>query len=340
VPAFLAHNSLKLLEKCNLPVPVCEFRHPQLVKYAKCGVAIIACPHFVLRPCMINVTTPLVVADDVATDHLRIPHWQVTAGECWAVIGRNGAGKHHLNNLLTRVTLPKTGNLAISCDHIGLLSFEQQQLLYERELKDDDSEFMEGADTGTTVADLLELEGKQVPSELHFLGLEPLLERGYRLLSSGEARKVLLARQWLRHPQLLILDEPFDSLDRDMRAALAEFFATIAKQGKTTLLFLLNTLDDVFAWHSHIAVLDQGELLATGPASEMRQDAAVQALLTFDATKLPQWPEPLPRQESPDPMIVLRNGNVRYDEQTIFTGIELTVRHGAHTLLTGPNGSG
>lgn len=288
-----------------------------------------------------NAAAPLLIgADDIATDALHIPRWQVNAGECWAVIGRNGAGKHHLNNLLTSIDLPKTGKLAITCDRIGLLSFEQQQRLYEREIRDDDSEFMEGADAGTTVAELLGLDNGSVPAELHFLGLGPLLGRGYRQLSSGEARKVLLAQQWLSKPQLLILDEPFDSLDRNMRSALADFFANTVKRGDMTLLFLLNTLDDIFPWHSHIAVLDQGQMLATGPAAEMREDVSVQALLSFDAAALPPWPEALPRQESPDPMIVLRNGTVRYDEQVIFSGIDLTVRHGAHTLLTGPNGSG
>lgn len=287
-----------------------------------------------------TLSTPLLTASGLITSTLHIPHWQIQPGECWAVIGRNGAGKHHLNNLLTGKTVPQTGQFHLGCSRVGLLSFEQQQNFFEKELKDDDSEFMEGMDIGTTVAELLGVVDGALPSELGFLGLEPLLARGYRQLSSGEARKTLLAHQWLQQPELLVLDEPFDSLDTGMRANLSAFFAGVLQRGDMALLFLLNTLDDIFPWHTHIAVLDKGELLAAGTAGEMLQEPSVRALLAFDPASLPAWPEPLLRQESPDPLIVLRNGTVRYDDTVIFTGIDLTVRNGSHTLLTGRNGSG
>ncbi|MES2603921.1 MAG: ATP-binding cassette domain-containing protein [Pseudomonadota bacterium] len=279
------------------------------------------------------------LASAINTESISIPHWQLQPTECWAIIGRNGAGKHHLTNVLTGKTPPKTGSLTHGFRQIGLLSFEQQQRFFEKELKDDDSEFMEGADIGTTVAELLQVD-KALPESLGFLGLEPLLQRGYRQLSSGEARKTLLAQQWLQQPDLLILDEPFDSLDRDMRTSLSAFFADVLTQHNMTLLFLLNTLDDVFPWHTHLAVLDNGELLVAGRIEDMRSDPAVQALLNFDSSTLPAWPEALPRPPVEDPLIILHNGHVQYDETNIFSGIELTVRHGSHTLLTGPNGSG
>lgn len=287
-----------------------------------------------------TLPAPLLTASGVITSMLNIAHWQIQPGECWAVIGRNGAGKHHLNDLLTGKTAPQSGEFVLNCQHVGLLSFEQQQRFFEKELKDDDSEFMDGADIGTTVARLLGAIEEKLPAELSFLGLEPLLARGYRQLSSGEARKTLLAHQWLQQPQLLILDEPFDSLDTDMRANLSDFFADVLHRGDMALLFLLNTLDDIFPWHTHIAVLDKGELLAAGPAAEMLQEPSVRALLAFDRASLPAWPERLIQQSRPDPLIVLRNGTVRYGDITIFTGIDLTVRNGSHTLLTGHNGSG
>lgn len=278
--------------------------------------------------------------DEVKAASLSLAQWRVQAGECWAVLGRNGSGKQQLTRLLTGELPPASGHLRRPDCRVGVLSFERQQQLFERELRDDDSEFMEGADAGTTVAELLELGSNPLPAELGFLGLERLLQRGYRQLSSGEARKTLLAQQWLRGPELLILDEPFDSLDVASRAELARFFAEVVAAGRSTLLFLLNTEEDLFPWHSHLAVLERGQLVAQGPTPEVRATPALQALLRFDATALPPWPEPLPRASLPDPLIVLRNGTVAYDSTVIFSGIELTVLHGSHTLLTGPNGSG
>lgn len=270
---------------------------------------------------------------------LRIGDFRIRQGECWAVIGRNGAGKQHLSQLLEGKLDAEPDCLQHRFARIRILSFEAQQALYEKELHDDDSEFMEGQDSGTTVRELLRLQGP-LPPQLEFLRLEPLLDRGYRLLSSGEARKTLLAQALLAEPDLLVLDEPFDSLDQDAMAHLDEFFAELLKVGGPTLLFLLNTLDEVHDWHSHLAVMDKGELIAAGPTADLREDSALQALLSFDAGSLPDWPEALPARAAPDVLVDLRQGQVRYGERVIFSGLDFTIRRGQHTLLTGPNGCG
>jgi molybdate transport system ATP-binding protein len=279
------------------------------------------------------------LASEVVTANLAINHWQLNSGECWAVIGRNGAGKQYLAQLLTGRIPLQQGTLTHGFRNIGLLSFEMQQQFFEQEIRNDDSEFMEGVDIGTTVQDLLGLQ-QTLPEALRFLDLEPLLQRGYRQLSSGEARKTLLAWQWLQQPDLLILDEPFDSLDSSARKNLAAFFAQAVAAQTTTLLFLLNTLEDIFPWHTHLAVLDQGQLLVAGPAANILEDASVRALLEFNPALLPPWPEPLLQQQLSDPLLVLRNGKVQYAETPVFQGINLEVRRGSHTLITGRNGSG
>lgn len=270
---------------------------------------------------------------------LHIAEFRLQRGECWAIIGRNGAGKHHLGRLLAGSLDVNPACLQHRFDKVRVLSFEAQQALYEKELHDDDSEFMEGQDSGTTVRELLGLQGA-LPATLAFLRLEPLLDRGYRLLSSGEARKTLLAQALLAEPDLLVLDEPFDSLDREAMAHLDEFFAGLLRQDGPALVFLLNTLDEVHAWHTHLAVMDKGELIAAGPAAAMREDAALQALLRFDAASLPDWPAALPARPVPELLVELRQGMVRYGEREIFRGLDLCIRRGQHTLLTGPNGCG
>ena len=99
-----------------------------------------------------------------------------------------------------------------------LLSAESQQAFYEAQLAADESNFNQGVDTSSTVGQLLGEPGLSHPLFAAFR-LEPLWKRGYRLLSTGEARKVLLLQAVLRAPSLLILDDPFDGLDR---AACAE----------------------------------------------------------------------------------------------------------------------
>lgn len=276
---------------------------------------------------------------NIQTDQLRIDHWELAPDQCWAVIGRNGSGKQLLGRLLTGDIDLLQGDISHDFSNIVVLSFEQQQCLYERELKIDDSDFMDRLDQGTTVRELLELTG-DIPANLAFLHLERILDRGYRLLSSGESRKTLLAQAILRQPDLLILDEPYDSLDSQSLEELQAFFSHLLEQHQVQLLFLLNNQDEISDWHSHVAVMEKGEIITQGQRQDILADSAVSSLLSFDAAILPDWPEDLPRQETPDPLIHLDKGKVQYGDTLIFDNINLNICQGDHTLLTGPNGSG
>ena len=181
---------------------------------------------------------------DIKTDQLQIDHWEMQPDQCWAVLARNGSGKQILTGVITGDTQLKTGSVNHNLSKISVLSFEAQQVLYEHELKIDDSDFMDQLDPGTTVRELLGLDG-DIPEELAFLKLEKILDRGYRLLSSGEGRKTQLAQKILAKPDFLILDEPYDSLDITSRADLQAFFVQLLNQGNTRLLFLFNKADEL-----------------------------------------------------------------------------------------------
>ncbi len=282
---------------------------------------------------------PLCKILNLKTSLLTISDWEIQPRECWAILGRNGAGKRHLANLLSGRSEYGQDCLIHGFHSIELLSFEAQQALYEEELKNDDTDFLDHPDQGTTVRELLGLT-TQLPRELRFLELDKLLDRGYRLLSSGEARKTLLAQAILRKPDLLILDEPFDSLDTSSKQQLQDFFQHLLSEGTPALLFLLTTTEEIFPWHTHVAVMEKGEMITHGSRLEILADADVQALLAFDPQLLPSWPEPLLQTPPADPLVVLRNGRVSYGETLIFENLELTINKGSHTLVTGPNGSG
>ena len=269
------------------------------------------------------------------TNNLVIEHWPIELGQCWAVLGRNGSGKKHLAQaLLNQQLLPENSQSTFS-----LISFEEQQAFYEEELKKDDTDFMDKLDPGTTVRSLLNASDAELAS-LKFLKLESILDRGYRLLSSGEGRKALLAQALLQKPDYLILDEPYDSLDKQSKAELALFFSKLAAKQESQLIFLLNDINEIDDWHSHVAILEKGELIAQGEREEVLNNQDLHALLDFDASALPPWPESLENTLAPDPIVQINKAKVSYGETLIFEDINLLIRPGEHTLLTGPNGSG
>lgn len=269
------------------------------------------------------------------TQSLNIDYWPIETGQCWAVLGRNGSGKKHLAQaLLDQQLLPENSHASFS-----LISFEEQQAFYEKELKKDDTDFMDKLDPGTTVRALLNATDDELEA-LKFLNLESILDRGYRLLSSGESRKALLAQALIQRPDYLILDEPYDSLDKQSKAELALFFARLAAKKETQLIFLFNDINEIDDWHSHVAILEKGELIVQGQREDILNNQDLHALLDFDPSVLPSWPESFNSTPAPDPIVKINKARVSYGETLIFENINLLIRPGEHTLLTGPNGSG
>lgn len=244
------------------------------------------------------------------------------------VTGPNGSGKSSLARAL-----------ALHVERSRLLSAESQQAFYEAQLAADEGNFRGGVDTSTPVRELLGQRGRQHPLFSAFR-LDALWERGYRLLSTGEARKVLLLEAVLSEPSLLILDDPFDGLDRAAVVELAEAVVHVAAQWPVLVVGTFGAHDLPFpleALREALVIAERRvsfrgtprELLASA-ASAVRQHAPA-------PVELGSWYEPL---DPGVPLVQLRAGCVRYGEQVVFDGLDFSVSAGQHTLIEGPNGSG
>lgn len=248
-------------------------------------------------------------------------------GLTW-VTGPNGAGKSSAAR-----------ELAAHVPGAELLSAETQQAFYEAELADDDSNFQEATDTGTTVGELLGDAGRRHPLFSAFR-LEPLWERGYRLLSSGESRKVLLLRAVVQAPSLLVLDDPFDGLDRaaceELRQAIVSAsqklpLVVVGSSSPGELPFAPDALREVF-------VIEGRKVVFRGDAEAfMARAATAKQPRTPPPVQLGSFREPL---DPSVPLVDLRRGQVRYGEQVVFEELDFHVAAGEHTLIVGPNGSG
>lgn len=196
---------------------------------------------------------------DLITKRLNISKWTVEAQQHWCLIGTTGSGKSQLANIFQEpekmVFQYRLFERPPFCLCVGL---EAQQAQLEAELYDDDTDFMDQIDQGHTGRELLQQTGADsaaIRQVVEQFKIEDLMEKGFRVLSSGETRKLLIARALLAKPDLLILDEPFEGLDRVSSQSLAEFLVDLKEQ--QALIMFVNQLQDVQAWHTHIGVLDR-----------------------------------------------------------------------------------
>ncbi|MCR4735896.1 MAG: ATP-binding cassette domain-containing protein [Treponema sp.] len=174
--------------------------------------------------------------------------WTFTSGQAWLVIGPNGGGKaDFLKALGGKLFIrPNSEGLysSIFKDSVEIVSLEKAAELIEEERLNDESEFIEGGlDIGRTgrifIAEALcgkikkdsplpkIAEKIEAYPAIKLCGVEKILDRGLKYMSTGEIRRTLLARALISGKKLLILSDPFAGLDIQSRKILLDFFTTI-----------------------------------------------------------------------------------------------------------------
>ena len=314
------------------------------------------------------------------TDQAIFRHfsWSVEPFQAWVITGSNGSGKSAIAQALA-------GGLAVGSvasrgasdagssglgtqlpapESVALISFERQRDVVFDERYHDDSEFVDGGvDPGTAAQDFIlgrARGGAAVPAPARLaelvrrLGIEPLLGRGLKYLSTGEIRKVLLARELLREPALLIFDEPYEGLDTTTRRVLAEELerlvtASLADQSATQVLVITDRYEHVPSATTHVLHIENAHVAFAGPRAEFEargipaelQRLGVSETATLSAAIANTLEDKLPSSEvTGNDLVLMRDVTVTYGERRVLNKLNLNVQRGAHTLVRGPNGCG
>jgi iron complex transport system ATP-binding protein len=102
------------------------------------------------------------------------------------------------------------------------------------------------------------------------LKIEHLAERPVCEMSSGEARRVLIARALIHKPGALLFDEPCNSLDLSAQASLRQTMRTLANSG-TAIILVTHELADIVPEIQRVVLMDRGRVIADGPKDEILQ---------------------------------------------------------------------
>lgn len=260
----------------------------------------------------------------------------------WCFLGGNGSGKSLLAAVLAGHIEPRGGRIVGAPTRRDLVSFEATQARYEAELRADETNFTDEVDAGSNGLQILRESGQSddvIRACAAELGLEALLERGCRLFSSGEWRRVELARAALEEPELLVLDEPLESLDADASQRMLALLERLLVRG-TRLVLLVNRPVDVPPFCTHVAVLSAGRLVEAGPREEVLRSDALAQLLSFDPGASVEELDRGQAKDLPSPLVSGRGLSVRYGDVVQFAPFDLDIEPGQHLRIVGPNGSG
>jgi molybdate transport system ATP-binding protein len=280
-------------------------------------------------------------------------NWQIDRGQHWAILGPNGAGKTTLVKALTGEVPVVQGSISYSQTlTAGYVSFEHHQRLIAREERRDASRYFSGnLDDRTTVYETLldtdddpglsAIDVEQVAARLQ---IEHLLERDIRAVSTGEMRKVQIARVLIHAPDILILDEPFDGLDRSSRGKLAPIIDNLMDDSRTVIL-VTHRQREILPNISHVLAVSDGKVLFQGRREDVLNPLQMERLYPSSFTtsfSLPTVNDDPTRAAATQSVILVSMEKVRvkYEDTTVLDGLSWTMKSGENWVILGPNGCG
>jgi len=219
-------------------------------------------PDRATSPALVEVRDLVVVRG--ARPVLTIDHLAIADRETLALVGPNGAGKSTLLLALASLVRLARGQVWFRGSPVG----SGDELAYRRHiglvLPDplllNTSVFANVAAglrfRGVSSAD----SGARVMDWLGRLGVGHLSRRPAREISSGEAQRVSLARALVLEPDLLLLDEPFASVDAATRATLLDDFERLLRETHVACVIVTHDLDEAVRLGDRMAVVVEGQL--------------------------------------------------------------------------------
>jgi molybdate transport system ATP-binding protein len=113
-----------------------------------------------------------------------------------------------------------------------------------------------------------------------------LAHRKPRTYSGGEAQRVALARALARAPKVVLLDEPFSALDRDLRLQLARLVRTLVDEEGLPVMFVTHNVGEARALGDQVVLIDAGRIVARGtPAEVLPRSAGTRSRVVDDGVE-------------------------------------------------------
>ncbi|MBY8991230.1 MAG: ATP-binding cassette domain-containing protein [Candidatus Lokiarchaeota archaeon] len=208
---------------------------------------------------------------------------KVRKGELFSLLGPNGAGKSTTIRMLTTVLKPSNGSARINeydlikeknkiKSLIGVCP--QENVVFGALTAEDNVEFvgrmhgMDPADIKKRMNNLLEkmnIAGRKKP---------------VKSFSGGMKRRLNLVMSLIHHPQILFLDEPTAGLDPQARRLVWDFIKELKKTGMTIIL-TTHDMIEADSLSDHIAIMDQGQIIAFGTLEELKSGSSNGNILEF-----------------------------------------------------------
>jgi iron complex transport system ATP-binding protein len=229
--------------------------------------------------------------DEVPRAALEDISLRIEAGEHVCILGPNGCGKSTLIKTITRECYPTVGEKS----SISILGRERWNIFELRSLLGIVSPDLLGSCTTDATGRDVVLSGffsstrifphhQPDPRQLALaeralerMGVAHLANRAVARMSSGEAKRTLIARALVHDPQTLLFDEPSNALDIAAQLQLREAMRQLAQSG-IAILLVTHHVSEIIPEIERVILLREGRILADGPKAQILTSEKMSAL--------------------------------------------------------------
>ena len=197
--------------------------------------------------------------------------FEVKQGEIFGLLGKNGAGKSTIINMISGIVFPTAGNVSIyGGPNTGMEAKKRMGVLPDYETYYDSMTALEHLKYFSKI-NKKKISKQKMIETLERVGLGRDINKKVKNFSFGMKKKLGIAQAIVTDPDLIILDEPTSGLDAESAINIQHLIRDLNKEGKTIFMTSHN-LAEVEKLCTRIAILNNSRLVSIGTLEELRKE--------------------------------------------------------------------
>ena len=219
--------------------------------------------------------------DVIAIEDLNL---SIEKGECFSMLGPSGCGKTTILNSIGGFIKNNSGKIFLNGEDISSLNPEDRNIstVFQSYGLFTNKNVLENVAYGLKFRNVKKQDRINKSLEiLKIVGLEGYEYRKVHELSGGQRQRVALARSLVISPRLILLDEPFSNLDKNLRITMRNEIKKLVKYFKMTTILVTHDQEDAFTMADRVILMNEGKIIQNSTVTELYNSPNSEFSLSF-----------------------------------------------------------